>query len=90
MQRPSNLGQSCFVRLFLLSFSNKKCSPTDFDKTSSASGWTFYPARMLPEFSINIAGKNQSVMLYDAATCASDVMHADVSFPLARVALYAT
>ena len=33
---------------------------------------------MLPDFSINIAGDNQSVMFFDAATCASVVGTIDV------------
>jgi len=33
---------------------------------------------MMPDFSINIAGKQQSVMFFDAATCASVVTKIDV------------
>jgi hypothetical protein len=37
---------------------------------------------MLPDFSINIAGMNQSLILFDAATCASITATADVFFHL--------
>jgi hypothetical protein len=37
---------------------------------------------MLPDFSINIAGMNQSLILFDAATCASVTATADVFFNL--------
>jgi hypothetical protein len=37
---------------------------------------------MLPDFSINIAGDNQSLILFDAATCASVTAIADVIFHL--------
>jgi hypothetical protein len=59
-------------------YRESKCNPQDFDKSSSQRGWTFYPTRMMPDFSINVAGQQQSVMFFDAATCASVVTKIDV------------
>ncbi len=63
---------------YLLSLRTSNCNPKNFNNTQSSLGWVFYPTRMLPDFSINIAGKNQSVMFFDAATCASVVGTIDV------------
>ena len=61
------------------SFRKKRCNPSNYNMTSSERGWTFYPARMLPDFAINIAGDNQSIMFFDAATCASVNKNIDVT-----------
>ena len=50
------------------------CDP----KSASYSAWTFYPTRQLYDFSINIAGNDQHLMFYDAATCASTVTTVNV------------
>ena len=73
----------CLPRIYFLFFHrNVKCNQPNFNMTRSFRGWSFYPTRMLPDFSINIAGDNQSLILFDAATCASETAIADVIFHL--------